>query len=125
MNDIVTAARRLLDALDLLDKGCRDSSGFLDWENGAGEPVGFEIEDAREELEKVLCLSKQTITWDNVNARRVYLIFKEVYASLSSEEKLELDNLQSAADARSSLVAPLPIRELEKLKKELLSKNES
>ena len=58
--------------------------------------------------------------WNEMNSRRVDLIFKEVYGSLSSEESLELESLQSAADARSSLVAPLPIRELEQLK-ELMS----
>ena len=57
MNDIVTAARRLLDALDSLDEGCKDSTGFLHWENGAGEPVGIEIEAARECLAEALYIA--------------------------------------------------------------------
>lgn len=54
------------------------------------------------------------------NDRRIDLIYKEVYESLSPNEKIELDQLQSDADVRSSIVYPLPIRELEQLKEELM-----
>lgn len=54
MNDIVTSARRLLDALDSLFDGSPED-GFGDWENGYGEQVGHEIEDARKALEEALC----------------------------------------------------------------------
>lgn len=39
------AAKRLLSALDRLDEGCREP-GFAGWENGNGEQVGDEAEDA-------------------------------------------------------------------------------
>ena len=58
MNDIVTAARRLLGALDSLFDGCPENS-FGDCENGYGEQVGHEIDEARKELEKVLSIHKE------------------------------------------------------------------
>lgn len=53
MNDIVKAARRLLNALNSLEEGCTER-GLLHYENGLGEPVGLEIEAAREQLEESL-----------------------------------------------------------------------
>lgn len=50
---IAQAARRLLAALDRLDEGSA-SPGFAGWENGNGENVGDEIEEARHELEALL-----------------------------------------------------------------------
>lgn len=47
------AAKRLLDALDVLDEGC-DKPGFSGWENGHGEPVGDEVQEARIALAKEL-----------------------------------------------------------------------
>ncbi|MEN7527043.1 hypothetical protein [Cupriavidus sp. DL-D2] len=43
------AATRLLDALDRLTSGT-EVTGFHGWENGAGESVGDELEEARREL---------------------------------------------------------------------------
>jgi hypothetical protein len=43
------AAKRLLSALDRLDEGCREP-GFQGCENGSGEMVGDEAEDARQAL---------------------------------------------------------------------------
>lgn len=47
------AAKRVLDALDRLTTGT-EVAGFHGWENGAGEPVGDELEEARRELEILL-----------------------------------------------------------------------
>lgn len=42
-------ANRLLKSLDAMDRGCRQP-GFRGHENGYGESVGDELQDAREEL---------------------------------------------------------------------------
>lgn len=47
------AAKRLLTALDRLDEGCREP-GFAGWENGNGEQVGDEAENARQALRALL-----------------------------------------------------------------------
>lgn len=47
------AAKRLLDALDRLTAGT-EAPGFHGWENGNGELVGDEVEEARRELELLL-----------------------------------------------------------------------
>lgn len=47
------AARRLLAALDGMDRGCREP-GFRGHQNGLGEESGDELQDAREELAKLV-----------------------------------------------------------------------
>ena len=47
---VASATKRLLDALDCMDHGCRDP-GFKGYENGLGdESAGNELQAAREEL---------------------------------------------------------------------------
>lgn len=50
IDELRTAAKRLLIALDKLDEGSLEP-GFRGWENGNGEPCGDEVQDAREALE--------------------------------------------------------------------------
>lgn len=47
------AAKRLLAALERLTDGL-EAPGFNGWENGHGNPVGDEVEEARHELEVLL-----------------------------------------------------------------------
>ena len=60
-----------------------------------------------------------TDNWAATNARRVELINKQIDASLTEEETLELDNLQRLADERIRMFAPLPIKNLESALEEL------
>lgn|SRR5215813_5452588 len=60
-----------------------------------------------------------TADWRQTNERRAQLILKEVKKTISPAENRELDYLQNLADARISLLAPLPIKELEALRDKL------
>jgi type I restriction-modification system DNA methylase subunit len=60
-----------------------------------------------------------TADWGQTNERRAQLILKEVKKTISPAENRELDYLQNLADARISLLAPLPIKELEALRDKL------
>jgi hypothetical protein len=60
-----------------------------------------------------------TADWGQTNERRAQLILKEVKKTISPAENRELDYLQNLADAGISLLAPLPIKELEALRDKL------
>ncbi len=63
-----------------------------------------------------------TYDWEETNERRADLIVKKVERRISPGEKAELDNLQRLATARRHLLAPLPLKELEDLREELIQK---
>ncbi len=56
-----------------------------------------------------------TEDWHATNGRRVELIQKRVSDTANSEEGAELSRLQAAADWRVRLLAPLPLRQVERL----------
>jgi hypothetical protein len=58
-----------------------------------------------------------TDDWHDVNRRRDILIRKKVKKTLTPEEMPELSHLQQLAAFRQNLVAPLPLKELERLSK--------
>lgn len=60
-----------------------------------------------------------TADWGQTNDRRTQLILRKVKKSISNEGRIELDELQRLADCRIRLLAPLPIVELEAVKKDL------
>ena len=60
-----------------------------------------------------------TADWEQTNDRRTQLILRKVKKSISDEGRIELDELQRLADCRIRLLAPLPIEELEAIKKDL------
>ena len=57
--------------------------------------------------------------WASMNRRRGLLIRKKAYLELTAEESRELEELQRLASLRSRLMAPLPIKELERYLQEL------
>ena len=61
-----------------------------------------------------------TADWLETNRRRAELIHKKVARTISSDERTELNHLQSLATSRANLVAPLPLDELERLHRELV-----
>ena len=61
-------------------------------------------------LQDLLAIS---IDWANTNKVRCKLIEKEVDETITEDEQLELERLQTLADYRIRLMAPLPIKELE------------
>jgi hypothetical protein len=63
-----------------------------------------------------------TADWEGTNDRRERLILKEEHGKLSAAERSELADLQSLADARMDLLAPLPIAELEAIAADLKRK---
>src|SRR5687767_13269545 len=56
-----------------------------------------------------------SVNWDHTNGARCSLIKKEVDETITAAEQKELDRLQTLADYRIRLVAPLPLKELEDL----------
>jgi type I restriction-modification system DNA methylase subunit len=60
-----------------------------------------------------------TADWEQTNERRTQLILKKVKKSISTEARIELDELQRLADCRIRLLAPLPIQNLEAIKEDL------
>ncbi len=60
-----------------------------------------------------------TVDWEQTNERRSQLIEKKVKRNILTDEKNELDYLQQLRDARIRLLAPLPIKQLEKVREEL------
>ena len=61
-----------------------------------------------------------TYDWGETNDRRADLIVKKVGKTISPAEKIELDNLQRLATARRHLLAPLPLKELEDLREDMI-----
>ena len=61
-----------------------------------------------------------TADWTQTNRRRGELIQKKVARTISTDEKHELDHLQSLASSRANLIAPLPMAELERLHREVV-----
>ncbi len=61
-----------------------------------------------------------TADWDQTNERRAELIQKKVKKTISTEERRELDELQRLASCRRRLLAPLPIKELQAVKADLV-----
>lgn len=53
-----------------------------------------------------------TEDWEETNKRRIDLIYKKAENNLTSEEQVELDQLQYLADERIRMVAPLPLAAL-------------
>lgn len=66
-----------------------------------------------------------TADWAKINRRRAALIEQSLSNSLSEEQRVELAKLQSLAELRRRLVAPLPIQELETRYRELTAVPES
>jgi hypothetical protein len=64
-----------------------------------------------------------TEEWSNTkNARRIYLIDKEIDGSITSEEAIELEALTRQMRRYVDKVAPLPLESARKLHQELLAK---
>lgn len=61
-----------------------------------------------------------TADWPETNRRRAELIHKKVARTISSNERIELNHLQSLATSRANLIAPLPLAELERLHREVM-----
>ncbi|TCO87745.1 N-6 DNA methylase [Chthoniobacter flavus] len=57
--------------------------------------------------------------WETINARRLALIDRKRGGKLTGEETTELANLKRLARAKSALVMPLPMRELEEQENDL------
>ncbi len=64
---------------------------------------------------------EETEWTDEKNRRRCELVDMEIEGTLSAEERIELDNLQSEMLAYRRKVAPLPLRDLRRMHQELLS----
>jgi hypothetical protein len=60
-----------------------------------------------------------TADWARINERRSHLIVRNMQEALSSNDRTELKYLQSLADSRVRLLAPLPINCMEKIKDQL------
>ncbi|MBC7821916.1 MAG: N-6 DNA methylase, partial [Planctomycetaceae bacterium] len=60
-----------------------------------------------------------TDDWPKTNDRRCELIEKSIARTLTDAEKHEFDHLQSLAASRQDLIAPLPLKELEALHRQL------
>jgi hypothetical protein len=60
-----------------------------------------------------------TADWNEINQRREELILKNVKETVSSAERLELGNLQRLADMRVRMLAPLPLKQMERIRDEL------
>jgi hypothetical protein len=54
-------------------------------------------------------------SWDDLNARRVHLINKEIAEGLSPSEKAELDDLQGQVERYLDARFPLPFHILDRL----------
>ncbi len=67
-------------------------------------------------LRQFLCI---TTYWDEVNERRVLLIRDQIKGPVSSEEKEELRRLQTLADLRVRLLAPLPTSQIKAVQEDL------
>ena len=65
-----------------------------------------------------------TADWPETNRRRAELIRKKVARTISSNERTELNHLQSLATSRANLIAPLPLAELERLHREVVGGTE-
>ncbi|MCY2987062.1 MAG: N-6 DNA methylase [Planctomycetota bacterium] len=61
-----------------------------------------------------------TDEWEQTNERRVELIEKKIARTITPAERTEFEHLQFLAGARQNLLAPLPLKELEALNRELL-----
>lgn len=61
-----------------------------------------------------------TADWPQTNHRRAELIEKEIAGTISADEQRELEHLQSLATSRRSLIAPLPLAELERLHRDVV-----
>jgi hypothetical protein len=62
-----------------------------------------------------------TEDWSDTNKTRIQLIHKELGQGISREEHEQLERLQTLADYRIRLIAPLPLREAEQVKNELVA----
>lgn len=60
-----------------------------------------------------------TEDWPKTNDRRCELIEKSIVSTLTDAERIEFDHLQSLAASRQDLFAPLPLKELEALHRQL------
>ena len=65
-----------------------------------------------------------TDDWDQTNDRRCELIEKKIARTITPAERMEFKHLQFLAGARQNLIAPLPIKELEALHRQLLREAE-
>ena len=61
------------------------------------------------------------IAWAKRNRRRGELIYKEVFATLSAAEQVELGQLQRGADEHLRGTAPRPLEALERLENALVA----
>lgn len=65
-----------------------------------------------------------TSEWTTIkNARRFYLIDKEIDGSIAEEEKLELQILEDQFDQFMDRMAPLPLEHARRLHQELVEKS--
>ena len=71
------------------------------------------------EISRLSELLAITADWEQTNTRRFQLIEKKVKRKIRANEKRELDYLQQLTDARIRLLAPLPIKQLEEVRKKL------
>jgi hypothetical protein len=67
-------------------------------------------------LRQFLCI---TAYWDEVNERRALLIHNQLKSLVSNDEKEELRQLQSLADLRVRLLAPLPTSQIKAVQEDL------
>jgi type I restriction-modification system DNA methylase subunit len=72
------------------------------------------------ELSTLRELMAITVDWEKTNERRAQLIARKVKKNILINEKNELEYLQQLTDARIRLLAPLPIKQLEAVREDLM-----
>ncbi len=130
----VDSARHLLDHLDaavlgLYDLPPRIERQLLDLFSGRERPgvpfvMAEYIPKSFDEEVSLQDFLEITDDWQNVNRRRDTLVRKKVKKTLTADEKPELSRLQQLAALRQKFVAPLPLKELERVSKTLLEKSD-
>ena len=65
-----------------------------------------------------------TDDWDETNDRRAELIEKKIARKITAAERAEFEHLQFLAGARQNLIAPLPLKELEALHRQIMREAE-
>jgi len=76
------------------------------------------------DLQRLVDLLAITADWDKTSIRKTELIDKKIEQKASDQELQELDRLKFLTEARGELFAPLPLEQLEALKKRVQSKGQ-